>query len=91
MIVTGQYHWDKENPKKVIITEIPIKKWTEDYKYFLQELMGIEIISRNNEENNKKKGKGNGRKKSQDKSNNEEEEKQQKKKLHKQNKTEYNL
>ena len=79
-IVTGQYHWDEENPKKVIITEIPIKKWTEDYKYFLQELMGIEIISRNNEENNKKKGKGNGRKKSQDKSNNEEEEKQNKKK-----------
>ena len=79
-IVTGQYHWDEENPKKVIITEIPIKKWTEDYKYFLQELMGIEIISRNNEENNKKKGKGNGRKKSQDKSNNEEEEKQKKKK-----------
>ena len=79
-IVTGQYHWDEENPKKVIITEIPIKKWTEDYKYFLQELMGIEIISRNNEENNKKKGKGNGRKKSQDKSNKEEEEKQKKKK-----------
>ena len=79
-IVTGQYHWDEENPKKVIITEIPIKKWTEDYKYFLQELMGIEIISRNNEENNKKKGKGNGRKKSQDKSNNEDEEKQKKKK-----------
>ena len=79
-IVTGQYHWDEENPKKVIITEILIKKWTEDYKYFLQELMGIEIISRNNEENNKKKGKGNGRKKSQDKSNNEEEEKQKKKK-----------
>ena len=79
-IVTGQYHWDEENPKKVIITEIPIKKWTEDYKYFLQELMGIEIMSRNNEENNKKKGKGNGRKKSQDKSNNEEEEKQKKKK-----------
>ena len=79
-IVTGQYHWDEENPKKVIITEIPIKKWTEDYKYFLQELMGIEIISRNNEENNRKKGKGNGRKKSQDKSNNEDEEKQKKKK-----------
>ena len=78
--VTGQYHWDEENPKKVIITEIPIKKWTEDYKYFLQELMGIEIISRSNEENNKKKGKGNGRKKSQDKSNSEDEEKQKKKK-----------
>ena len=78
--VTGQYHWDENNPKKVIITEIPIKKWTEDYKYFLQELMGIEILSRNNEENNKKKGKNNGRKKSQDKSNSEDDEKQKKKK-----------
>jgi len=79
-IVTGQYHWDENNPKKVIITEIPIKKWTEDYKYFLQELMGIEIISRNSEENPKKKGKNNGRKKSQDKSNSEDEDKQKKKK-----------
>ncbi len=79
-IVTGKYHWDEENPKKVIITEIPIKKWTEDYKYFLQELMGIEIISRNNDESKgqKKKGKGNGRKRSQD--NSEDEEKQKKKK-----------
>ena len=79
-IVTGKYHWDEENPKKVIITEIPIKKWTEDYKYFLQELMGIEIMSRNNDESKgqKKKGKGNGRKKSQD--NSEDEEKQKKKK-----------
>ena len=42
-IVKGKYHWDEEDPKKVIITEIPIRKWTEDYKYFLQELMGIEI------------------------------------------------
>ena len=79
-IVAGQYHWDENNPKKVIITEIPIKKWTEDYKYFLQELMGIEIISRNSEENTKKKGKNNGRKKSQDKSNSEDEDKQKKKK-----------
>ena len=79
--VTGKYHWDENNPKKVIITEIPIKKWTEDYKYFLQELMGIEIISRNNEESKsqRKKGKNNGRKKSQDKSS-EDEEKQKKKK-----------
>ena len=76
-IVTGKYHWDENNPKKVIITEIPIKKWTEDYKYFLQELMGIEIASRNNDDN-KKKGKNNNRKRSQD--NSEEEEKQKKKK-----------
>ena len=79
-IVTGKYHWDENDPKKVIITEIPIKKWTEDYKYFLQELMGIEIVSRNNDDSKsqKKKGKSNGRKKSQD--NSEDEEKQKKKK-----------
>ena len=79
-IVTGKYHWDENDPKKVIITEIPIKKWTEDYKYFLQELMGIEIVSRNNDDSKsqKKKGKNNGRKKSQD--NSEDEEKQKKKK-----------
>ena len=53
-IVKGKYHWDEEDPKKVIITEIPIRKWTEDYKYFLQELMGIEI-KRDND--TKKKGK----------------------------------
>ena len=81
-IVTGKYHWDENDPKKVIITEIPIKKWTEDYKYFLQELMGIEIISRNNDESKsqKKKGKNNGRKKSQDKNNSDDEEKAKKKK-----------
>jgi DNA topoisomerase-2 len=82
-IVTGKYHWDENNPRKVIITEIPIKKWTEDYKYFLQELMGIEIISRSNNEDNKsqkKKGKNNGRKKSQDKSSDDEEKQKKKKK-----------
>ena len=82
-IVTGKYHWDENNPRKVIITEIPIKKWTEDYKYFLQELMGIEIISRSNNEDNKsqkKKGKNNGRKRSQDKSSDDEEKQKKKKK-----------
>ena len=82
-IVTGKYHWDENNPRKVIITEIPIKKWTEDYKYFLQELMGIEIISRSNNEDNKsqkKKGKNNGRKRSQDKSSDDEENQKKKKK-----------
>ena len=44
-IVKGKYHWSDEDPNKVIITEIPVKKWTENYKYFLQELMGIEILS----------------------------------------------
>ena len=57
-IVKGKYHWSEDDPNKVIITEIPIKKWTEDYKYFLQELMGIEILSRENDnDKSKKKGK----------------------------------
>ena len=76
-IVTGKYHWDENNSRKVIITEIPIKTWTENYKYFLQELMGIEIISRNNDESkNKKKG----RNKSKDKSSDEEDKSKKKKK-----------
>ena len=55
-IVKGKYHWSDEDPNKVIITEIPIKKWTENYKYFLQELMGIEILNKE-EDKSKKKGK----------------------------------
>ena len=57
-IVKGKYQWSDEVPNKVIITEIPIKKWTENYKYFLQELMGIEILS-SEDAKNKKKGKKN--------------------------------
>ena len=75
-IVKGKYHWDEEDPNKVIITEIPIKKWTEDYKYFLQELMGIEILSREND-NDKSKKKG---KKKKGEKKDEEEEKSKKKK-----------
>ena len=76
--VTGKYHWDENDPKKVIITEIPIKKWTEDYKNFLNELMGIEISSKNNDESKSMKEERNRNEKSQD--NNEDEEKQKKKK-----------
>ena len=77
-IVKGKYHWDEEIPNKVIITEIPIKKWTEDYKYFLQELMGIEIISRENDDKSKKKG---GKKKKIEKKDEEEEKKKKKKEI----------
>ena len=68
-IVRGKYHWSEEDPSTVIITEIPIKKWTDDYKIFLQELMGIESIV--SEDKNKDKKKGN---------NKEEEDKKKKKK-----------
>ena len=68
-IVRGQYHWSEEDPNTVIITEIPIKKWTDDYKIFLQELMGVESLV--SEDKNKDKKKGN---------NKEEEEKKKKKK-----------
>ena len=77
-IVKGKFHWSEEEPNKVIITEIPIKKWTEDYKYFLQELMGIEIIKNNDESKSKKKGKKN---KKDDKKNEEEEKKKKKKEI----------
>ena len=53
-IVKGKYHWSDEDPNKVIITEIPIKKWTENYKYFLQELMGIEILNKEEDKSKKK-------------------------------------
>ena len=68
-IVRGKYHWSEEDPSTVIINEIPIKKWTDDYKIFLQELMGVESL--NNDDKNKDKKKGN---------NKEEEEKKKKKK-----------
>ena len=68
-IVRGKYHWSEEDPSTVIITEIPIKKWTDDYKIFLQELMGVESL--NSDEKNKDKKKPN---------NKEEEEKKKKKK-----------
>ena len=55
--VKGKYHWSEEDPNKFIITEIPIKKWTEDYKYFLQELMGIEILNKDNDDKKKVKKK----------------------------------
>ena len=70
-IVRGKYHWSEEDPSTVIITEIPIKKWTEDYKIFLQELMGVESLASAEDKNKDKKAKGN---------NKEEEEKKKKKK-----------
>ena len=74
-IVKGQYHWSEEDPNKVIITEIPIKKWTEDYKYFLQELMGIEMLNKDNDDNKK------GKKKKYEKKDEEEEKKKKKKEI----------
>ena len=69
-IVKGKYHWSEEESNIVIIDEIPIKKWTDDYKIFLQELMGVETIT-NEEKNKGDKKKGN---------NKDEEEKKKKKK-----------
>ena len=51
-IVNGKFHWSDDDDNTIIITEIPIKKWTDDYKMFLQELMGVTFLK---EENNKKK------------------------------------
>jgi DNA topoisomerase-2 len=56
-IVRGKYHWSEEDPSTVIINEIPIKKWTDDYKIFLQELMGIEALVPDDKNKDKKKGK----------------------------------
>ena len=54
-IVRGKYHWSEEEPSTVIITEIPIKKWTDDYKIFLQELMGVESLASDDKNKDKKK------------------------------------
>ena len=55
-IVRGKYHWSEEDPSTVIINEIPIKKWTDDYKIFLQELMGVEAVVSDDKNKDKKKG-----------------------------------
>lgn len=56
-LCTGKYHWDEDDPNTLFITEIPVKKWTRDYKIFLQELMGVQMKKSKEEENKKAKGK----------------------------------
>ena len=56
--VSGTFHWSEEDDCTLFITELPIKKWTKDYKNFLSELMGLEI-----KEDSEKKQKGKKKKK----------------------------
>ena len=38
----GVFNWKEEDPDVLVITELPIKKWTKDYKVHLERLMGYE-------------------------------------------------
>jgi DNA topoisomerase-2 len=51
--VTGVYEWvEKGKDTLLVITELPVKKWTKDYKEYLEKLMGIE--NKKDEEKEKK-------------------------------------
>lgn len=62
--ITGLYHWKEDDPNTLVITELPIKKWTKDYKILLDKFMGIEVAKdskkkkkEDNEEKEEKKEK----------------------------------
>jgi len=38
----GVWKWKEDEPNTLVITELPIKKWTKDYKIYLEKLMGHE-------------------------------------------------
>ena len=76
-IVNGKYYWDEKDPNVLHIIEIPLKKWTRDYKNFLQGFMGIEVIEDKDNDKKGKKGKG---KKNKNNDGNKEKSKEKKKK-----------
>ena len=76
-IINGKYYWDEKDPNVLHIIEIPLKKWTRDYKNFLQGFMGIEVIEDKDNDKKGKKGKG---KKNKNNDGNEEKSKEKKKK-----------
>ena len=77
-IVNGKYYWDEKDPNVLHIIEIPLKKWTRDYKNFLQGFMGIEVIEDKDNDKKGKKGKG---KKNKNNDGNEEKSKEKKRNL----------
>lgn len=64
--ITGKFEWKDDI---LVITELPIRKWTKDYKEILERLWGIEVAGKETKEKEKKKKK---------KKNEEEEEKKEK-------------
>ena len=52
-IITGKWEWTNDNT--VIITELPIKKWTKDFKENLEKLMGVQYPSKESKDKKKKK------------------------------------
>jgi DNA topoisomerase-2 len=58
--VTGKWEWKSVgNGSILVITELPIKKWTKDYKEHLEKLMGMEVSGKETKEKEKKKKKKN--------------------------------
>ena len=58
--VTGKYEWKTTGSGTIlVVTELPIKKWTKDYKEHLEILMGMEVSSKEDKEKDKKKKKKN--------------------------------
>jgi DNA topoisomerase-2 len=54
--ITGKYELN-DDEKTIIITELPIKKWTKDYKNFLEKSMGIVTKSKKDKKDETKKKK----------------------------------
>ena len=53
-LVSGKWEW---RDKTLVITELPIKKWTKDYKEYLEKLSGIEVQVKETKEKEKEKKK----------------------------------
>ncbi len=54
--VQGICDWKSEDSNTLVITELPIKKWTKDYKVYLEKLMGYEVKeSKGKKDKDKKK------------------------------------
>ena len=56
--ITGKFEWiEKGGSYVLVVSELPVKKWTKDYKEFLEKLMGLETKKEKEEEKKKKKKK----------------------------------
>jgi DNA topoisomerase II len=61
--VTGKFEW---NDDTLVITELPLKKWTKDYNEYLESLMGIEASKKDDKDKKKDKKKKNEAKEEED-------------------------
>lgn len=52
--ITGKFEWNEDT---LVITELPLKKWTKDYNEYLESLMGIEPSKKEDKDKGKDKNK----------------------------------